>query len=160
MYLRKPHATLGDVCSVPDTEPGDDPDAALVAYAGDVAGEHVLILGHSAPAIMCALIRRGCVAATELGQSDRPEAQSVDLTIVPDVATLDDAALVIRHARRALMTAGRIVLRTAAEPSGRLAQGISSLLRLQGFSAVRRRRDGGRTVVSAELPFFGPLVHA
>ncbi len=160
MYLHNSHATLGDACSVPNAEPADDPDAALVAYAGDVTGKHILILGHGTPAIICTLIRSGCIAATELRQTDRPEALTADLTIVPDVATLDAAAVAILHGRRALRPAGRIVLRTAAEPSGNLGQGISSLLRLQGFSAVRRRDYGGRILVSADLPFFGPLVHA
>ena len=160
MYLCKQDATLSGVCSISDAEPEDDPDTALIAYARDVANGRVLILGYSAPAIMCALIRRGCASATELRQSDRPEAHTADLAIVPDVGALDDAALVIRNAKRALMTAGRILLCMAAEPSGRLLQGISSLLRQQGFSAIRWRRNRGKIIVSAALPDFSSLTHA
>src|ERR1700757_2278401 len=117
MYLCKQAAMLTGACTVADAEPEDDPGTALISYAGDVANDHVVILGHSAPAIMWTLIRRGCVSATELGQSDRPEAHTADLAIVPDVTALDDAALIIRNAKRALIKAGRIVLCIAAEPS-------------------------------------------
>ena len=160
MYLRQQHAAPDSVLSLSDAASEDDPSTALIAHAGEVANDHVVILGHSAPAIIYSLIRRGCVSATELGRNDRPEAHTADLAIVPAVATLDDAALVIRHARRALMTAGRIVLCIAAGPSGRLARGVSSLLLQQGFSAIRWRRRGGKTVVSAALPGFGVLTHA
>jgi hypothetical protein len=159
MYLGKQTSTPSSTYLISDAEPEDDPSTALVTYAGDVANDHVLILGHSAPAIMCTLIRSGCISATELGRSDRPDAHTADLAIVPDVGALDDAALVIRNAKRALMTAGRIVMCVAAEPSGRLAQGVAALLRQQGFSAIRWRRNGGKTLVSAALPGFGLLTH-
>jgi hypothetical protein len=160
MYLGRQYATPSDACPMPGAEPEDDPSTALITYAGSVAGDHVLILGHSAPAILCTLIRSGCMSATELGQSARPDAQTADLTIVPDVGALDNAALVIRHAKRALTAAGRIVLCTAAEPSGRLVRGISFLLQQQGFSAIKWQRKGGKVMVSAALPGFGPLTHA
>jgi len=160
MYLGRQHAAPNDAGPISSAEPEDDPSTALISYAGNVAGDHVLILGHSAPAIMCTLIRHGCVSATELGQRDRPDSQTADLAIVPDVGALDNAALAIRHAKRALTTAGRIVLCTAAEPSGRLVRGISSLLQQQGFSAIKWRRKGGKVMMSAALPGFGPLTHA
>ena len=160
MYLHANTATSPGVPAMSGTEIEDDPSTALIAYAGDVAGDHVLILGHTAPAIMWTLIRRGCISVTELGQRDRADAHMAELAIVPDVATLDDAALIIRHAKRALTAAGRILLCTAAEPSAGLAQGISSLLEQQGFSTIRRRRNEGKTVICAALSGFGALTHA
>jgi hypothetical protein len=160
MYFGKQSEPPGSAYLTSDAEPEDDPSTALVAYAGDVASEHVLILGHRAPAIMYALIRSGCVSVTELRQSDRPEAQTADLAIVPNIGALDDAALVIRHAKRALMAAGRIVLCIAAEPPGQLVRKIAALLQQQGFSAISWRRDGNRTLMSATLPGSGLLPHA
>jgi hypothetical protein len=160
MYICAQTATLGSVSAFSDAELEGDPSTALIACAGDVGRDRVLILGHSAPSIMWTLIRHGCVSATELGHGDRPDAHTADLAIVPNVGALDDVALIIRHAKRALVAAGRIVLCTAAAPSGRLVRGISIMLRQQGFSAIRWRRDGARAVVSAALTGFGPLTHA
>jgi len=159
MYLRANTASPVDISATSDAELESDPSMALVAYAGNIAGDHVLILGHNVPAIMWTLIRRGCISVTELGQRDRPDTNTADLAIVPHIGALDEAALVIQHAKRALTVTGRIVLCTAAEPSGGLAQGISSLLEQQGFSLVRRRRRAGKTLVSASLPGFGSLTH-
>jgi hypothetical protein len=161
MYLSTTAATPLGMSAMSKAElEDDDPSTALIAYAGQVAGDHVVILGHSVPAIMWTLIRRGCISVTELGQRDRPDTHTADLAIVPDVGALDNAALIIRHAKRALTVNGRIVLSTAAEPSGGLAQGISSLLQQQGFADIRRRRNAGKTVVFAALPGFGLLTHA
>jgi hypothetical protein len=159
MYLRHHDTPPQGARSLTGAAPEDDPSTALIACAGNVANDHAVILGHGAPAVICALIRAGCISATELGRCDRPEAHTADLAIVPDVGARDDAALIIRHAKRALTSAGRIVLSFAAEPPGRLAQDISSLLQQQGFSAIRWRVFGARTMMSAALPSFGHLHH-
>jgi hypothetical protein len=151
VYLCAKAATPASVSAISGAEVEDGPSTALISYAGDIASDHVLVLGHNAPAIMWTLIRRGCISVTELGRRDRPDTHMADLAIVPDVATLDDAALVIQHAKRGLTSAGRIVLCTATEPSGGLAQGISSLLEQQGFSVIRRRCNDGKTIICARL---------
>lgn len=143
----------------PDSGGEDNQDAALVASAGDVTGAHVLVLGHDSPDVLPALIRGGCAAATEPGAAARPEFHTAGVTIIPNVTTLGDAEPAIRNASRALTDAGRIVLRTASSPSSALAQGICRMLRIQGFTHVRLRNIGARTVVCAELPHFGHIAH-
>jgi hypothetical protein len=80
--------------------------------------------------------------------------------VVADVVSAESAPDIIGHARRALTTAGRIVLRCSSDPSGRLAQSVSRVLRLHGFSALRLRKAGTQILVTAELPFFGLSGHA
>jgi hypothetical protein len=75
--------------------------------------------------------------------------------VVPDLISADSAPGIVGHARRALATAGRIVLRCPSDPSGRLMQSVSRVLRLHGFSALRLRRAGMQTLLTAELPLFG-----
>ena len=137
----------------------DDPDSTLLDCLGDVAGEHALVLGPDL-GIMCALIRRGCLEVTELRQNDRPDARTADLAILPSIGSTDAAACAIAHARRGLAMSGRIVVRTVADPSGRLSQAIRSMLQMHGFSSIRVRRAMDRNVFSAELPLFGPLARA
>ena len=144
--------------TTPPTPPaGVDPDTALLQLAGEVRNEHALIIGPNALDLMCALIRRGAAEATLLRQGVRPERATADLTVATEVASLEQAISVLDHARRALTASGRLILRTAADPTGRLAQRIAEMLRLQGFSAVRARRAGDRTLVTGVLPWFGPL---
>ena len=92
---------------------------------------------------------------TELCRDDRPEPASTDLVVVPDLATADLALGIVGHARRALSATGRIVLCCPIDPSGRLARRVNRVLRLHGFSALRQRRIGMQTLVTAELPLFG-----
>lgn len=137
-----------------------DADAAnLLDGLGELAGERALLLGPHI-GIMCGLIRRGCEEVTELEQNERPEARHFSLVIVSALNGIDVAACVIAHARRGLAQAGRIVVRTAPEPSGQLGHAIESALRLQGFSLIRSRRIGGCAVFSAELPLLGPVPQA
>jgi hypothetical protein len=135
---------------------GPGPDAGLLDMIGDVAGERALILGRGALDLMCALIKCGAAGVTELCRDSRPERASADLVVVPDLAT----PVVLGHARRALGGAGRVVVRFRNDPSGRLVLGTSRDLRLHGFSTLRQRRFGVQTLVTAELPLFGPLGRA
>jgi len=132
-----------------------DPDTVLLACIGEVAGERALILGCGALDVMCALIRAGATEVTELCRNDRPEPASADLVVVPDLVSADSAPDIVGHARRALATAGRIVLRCQSDPYGRLMQSVSRVLRVHGFSALRLRRAGMQTLLTAELPLFG-----
>jgi hypothetical protein len=142
----------------PDHQAGPDPADALLDCAGAVGGEHAVILGCVSAEIMCGLLRRGAAAVTQLRRGERPEGQAADLVIVPEAGSAEAAAIAVGHARRALAPCGRVVLRIGADATGQLTLGVTRLLRLQGFSAIRQRRDGPGVLVSAELPIFGPLV--
>ena len=147
--------------TTPPTPPvGVDPDTALLQLAGELRNEHALIIGPNALDLMCALIRRGATEATLLRQGVRPERATADLAVATEIASTEQALSVMAHARRALTASGRLILRTTAEPTGRLAQRVAETLRLQGFAAVRTRRTGERTLVTGILPGFGPLTTA
>jgi hypothetical protein len=127
----------------------------LLDFAGSLEGEHVLVIG-GALAVMCALIGRGCAAAAEVQLPDRPVVEPADIALVPRLDTLEFAARAVALAQRVLTPCGRIVLRDRSE---KLARTAAALLRLNGFSAIRVRVVAGATLVSAERPFFGPLLH-
>src|SRR5580658_3045272 len=147
--------------TTPPTPPaGIDPDTAVLQLAGEVRNEHALLIGPNALNLMCALIRRGAAEATLLRQGIRPQRATADRAVATEIASPEQALSVLAHARRALTASGRLILRTAADPTGRLAQRIAEMLRLQGFSAVRALRAGDRTLVTGVLPGFGPLTPA
>src|SRR5271157_610239 len=50
---------------------GVDPDTALLQLAGEVRGEHALLIGPHALELMCALIRRGAAEVSLLRQGVR-----------------------------------------------------------------------------------------
>ncbi len=136
--------------AVAPPSPADDPALALLDGLTDLDGERALILGHGAVELMCALIRGGCEEVTELRSVDRPEPRVADLVLVPRLASLEQAAMIAGHARRALVPTGRIVLGV----TGHLAAPVMRVLRLHGFSALHRRDGAGGSVLSACLPDF------
>ncbi|MDR3537756.1 MAG: hypothetical protein P4L71_14760 [Acetobacteraceae bacterium] len=136
--------------------PGNDPALALLDGLTGLEDERVLILGHGAVELMCALIRGGCQEVTELRSCDRPEPHVADLVLVPQLASVEQAAMIAGHARRALVPTGRIVLGAP----GHLAVPVSRVLRLHGFSGLRRRDGAGGSVLSACLPAFSLAARA
>jgi hypothetical protein len=160
-------AALSDTGPGPqaDDPASDDPasdNRALLDCAGEVAGEHAVILGCGVGGsgtleLMCALLRRGTTAVTELRRGERPEPQAAELAIIANTTSAEDAVAAVAHARRALGPAGRVVVRVAADASGRLVRQVARLLRQHGFSAIRLRHDGVRTLLTGQLPMFGPL---
>lgn len=136
------------------------PAAALLQAAGEVRGEHILIIGSGALDIMCALLRKGAAAATMLRQGVRPEQRTAELALATGIDTMDHAESAITHARRALTTGGRVILATAVDPTRRLALAVARTLHMQGFSGVRIRTIGDRAVVAGELALFGPVARA
>jgi hypothetical protein len=143
--------------TTPPTPPaGVDPDTALLQLAGEVRNEHALIIGPNALDLMCTLIRRGVAEATLLRQGVRPERASADLTLATEIGSPEQTLSVLAHARRALTASGRLILRTTADPTGRLAKRVAEMLRMQSFTAVRARRAGDRTLVTGVLPWFAP----
>lgn len=134
-----------------------DPDATLLQLVGAVAGEHALIIGKGGLELMCILLRKGAAEVKLLRHGVRPEPATTDLAIATGIDSEERAVTVVAHASRALIGSGRVVLRIAADPAGRLAQKVADLLRLQGFSAVRLRRAGGCSVVAGARPWFGSV---
>ena len=147
MLLSRAHACL----STPTT-----PEIGLFDGIGPLEGARALVIGHGALEVVCGLIRRGCTAATEFPACGRvaPEADSVDVVIVPGAGSLSEAQRAIELAARALMLGGRIAVRYT--PGGS-APGIAALMRAYGFGAVRTRPTPAGTVLTAERPIFGPL---
>jgi hypothetical protein len=141
----------------PPPAPAVDPDTALLRLAGEVRNEHALIIGPNALELMCGLIRRGAAEVSLLRYGVRPERASVDLAVATEIGSPEQALPVVAHARRALTASGRLIVRTTADSTGRLAKLVAQMLRLNGFSAVRARRAGDRTLVTGVLPWFGPL---
>jgi hypothetical protein len=137
-----------------------DPSTELLQLAGTVDGEHALIIGGNAIDLMCALISRGAAEVQLMRPGVRPERASADLAVATDIASPDQIMSIMAHARRALAKSGRVILRTSADPTGRLARLVVQTLRMQGFSAVRARRTGDRSLVTGMLPLFGPLATA
>jgi hypothetical protein len=137
----------------PDGVPPRTTGDALLDAAGCVAGAHVVVLGADALPVLCALIRRGAAAAAEVQLGDRV-AEPAEIAIVPGVTSHAEAARAVASARRALLPCGVVVMRGV---DGGLAPEIMSLLRASGFAAIRARPDGDGTVVTAELPMFGPI---
>jgi hypothetical protein len=137
-----------------------DPDTALLQLAGEVGGEHALIIGPHALELMCALLRRGAAEVSLLRHDVRPERATADLAVATEIGSQEQALSAMAHARRALVASGRLILRINADPTGRLAKLVAQMLRLHGFSAVRTRHAGDRTLVTGTLPWFGPLVSA
>jgi hypothetical protein len=133
-----------------------DPDASVLQLAGEVRGEHALIIGAGGLELMCSLLRKGAAEVKLLRQGVRPEHAAADLAIATGIDSQDSAQAAIAHARRALADSGRLILRVVADPTGHLAQSIAQTLRLHGFSAVRVRRAGGCSLVAGALPWFGP----
>jgi hypothetical protein len=133
----------------------EGPSDALPDALGDLAGTHVLLLGLDV-AVMCALIRRGCAEVAELEPHERPEAHRFDRVIVPTVASADAALRAVAHARRALLPPGSVLLWTDCDPTGQIGETIRRALRLQGFSLIRVRRAGTRTIFTAMLSTLGP----
>src|ERR1700722_19591434 len=109
---------------------GADQDTALLQLTGEVRGEHALIIGPHALEIMCALIRKGAAEVALLRQGVRPERANADLAVATEIGSPEQILSVTTHARRALAASGRLILRTSADPTGRLARLVVQTLRL------------------------------
>jgi hypothetical protein len=137
-----------------------DPMRAMRTALRDVRDEEVLVIGPHGLEIMCDLLRRGARSVTLLQMDKRPEAHSVSLVVVPEAPSIEWLACVLGHARRALLPAGRIVLRVGSLVGRQLAAQISRMLRVHGYTAIATRQYGDQLLLSAELPGFGRQLHA
>lgn len=135
----------------PDGEPlQKDTDAALLECIGDVAGSHALILSDDGLELMCALLQRGCAAATTLRSNECVEAGTADLVVVPHASSTQVVEQAVKQARRAMLPHGRIVMRVESDLSGWVTFSAARLMRAQQFSAIRIRTFRNYTLLTAE----------
>ncbi len=141
-----PHARVPSA-PVPAASASD----ALLAEVGAPPRGHALVIGHRTLETLCGLIRRGCTGAAELRPGEpgalRPDAAQI--AVIPDPASLAEAALCVAIARRALSGGGRIAIRDAA---GRHRRELTTLLRTQGFVAVSARDTPHGLLVLGKWP--------
>jgi hypothetical protein len=128
----------------------DDPEKSLLDSLAGLAGERALILGLNIE-IMCGLIQRGCREVTEMERDDHPEAGSVELVVVPAVASEAAAERAVALARRGLTNFGRIVMRTARSPSAALRAAVLDSLRRHRFFLTDVCTSMDRTAYVATL---------
>ncbi len=137
-----------------------DRDGVLLDCLGDLSDTHAVVLGDHALELLCALIRRGCAAATAIRAGEKMEADSASLIVVPQGVTLETIEPMLRQAKRALMPNGRIALRVDSDHSGWVSFSAARILRAHGFCAIRVRALADQTLLTAERPFFGPTLHS
>lgn len=127
----------------------------LIEFAGNVTGEHILVIGHDMPAILADLTCRGAAEVVLLGPNAQPEADTVDLVLVSKIASIDYAIRAVAIARHALVGTGRIALRLLGKPAGGLVDGVTRLLRDHDFSAIRLRNADDSVIACATLSLSG-----
>jgi hypothetical protein len=125
--------------------PDDDLLEPVWRLAGDLERARVLIVAEHGLDLMCGLIRRGCLAATELRAGEKPDAGDYDVVVV---TALMPPEAVIRLAHRALGANGRLI---AGVGAGRASGAMVRLLRLNGFAGIRMTSLPGLVLVSASL---------
>jgi hypothetical protein len=119
--------------------------ALMLAAAGPLDGVRAFVAASHGLDVLCALIRRGCQAATCLKPGVRADRGEHDLVLVPDIATPAAADEAIRTAHRALTPSGRVVMGVTGD-----AAAVSRRLRLNGFRSIRTRAFPGFSIVTAE----------
>jgi hypothetical protein len=145
--LRKPPPQPKRQCDRPDGN-GIEP---FLSVAGPLAAAHVLIVADHGLDLLCALIQRGCVAATCLRSAAKADAPAYDLVLVLEVTDIPSFEHVIEVARHALLPSGRLVIGVTELPTfGRLSVALARRLRLNGFRAIRTTIPG-QTVMQADL---------
>jgi hypothetical protein len=133
---------------------------AMRAALRDVRDEEVLVIGPHGLEVMCDMLRRGARSVTLLRMDKRPEAHSASLVVVPEAPSIEWLACVLGHARRALLPAGRLVLRVGTLAGRQLVAQITRMLRIHGYTAIVARQSGDELVLNAEMPGFGQQLHA
>jgi hypothetical protein len=141
-----PHS-LAAFATTPTPSAGD----LMLDRLAPLAGVHALVLGHDTLEVLCGLIRRGAAGAIELRPDEHggPRPDSAQLAVLPDPASVPEAAYFVAIARRALRPGGRIAIRDAG---GQRRRELAALLRAQGFVAICTHFTEGDAVVLGERP--------
>ena len=146
--------TISPTISLATTAAPAGLEAELVGRLGEVAGARVAVIGGGSLDVMCALIRAGCAAVSEIAVTERARLEAAEIAIVPRAASLAAVAQAVPVALRSLLPGGRIVLR---DPTCQLARDFADLLRTSGFSKIRVTRGESGCFVTGERPIFGRL---
>jgi hypothetical protein len=125
------------------------PEDPLLDFTGPVGGSHALVVGAKGSALLCALLRRGCLAATSLRPAERPDGRQYDLLIAPGIGSADCLDHLTAQAARALLPTGRLALRVLGRAGSDLVQATLQMLRLHGFTDVQTVMTGGGTLIRA-----------
>jgi len=145
-------------------QPEPDSLDPLLRFAENIETSHALIIAEHGLDLLCALIRRGCIAAASIRPRDKADTEAYDLILVPLVTALPSLEHLTRLARRSLMPDGRLIVGLPPDPAGHspLALALARRLRLNGFAALRLAYFPGITVLQADLqvqPGLIPLSH-
>jgi hypothetical protein len=132
----------------PETESLDP----LLQSAADIESSYVLIIAEHGLDLLCALIRRGCIAAAAVRPHEKADLEAYNLVLAPFVTDLPSLDDVIRVARRSLSPHGRLIVGLLPDPAGRdLSLALARRLRLNGFAALRTVTFPRIIVLQADL---------
>ncbi|CAH2601796.1 conserved protein of unknown function [Rhodovastum atsumiense] len=132
----------------PPSLPRSDVDD-LVDAAEPLADVRAVVIGAGSVDVLCALLRRGCAAATMLRPDLRAPTEVAELVVLSASDSAPGIGGLLRLARRRLQPDGRIVLR---ERRVTRTRDLTSLLAAQGFTSVRCRVLHSGAVLSTTLP--------
>jgi hypothetical protein len=133
--------------------------AQFLDVLGDLAGERALLLRPDED-LAAALRLGGCSVVHQIAGDGHFKPAEADVAIIPDLGPDECVTAAIAQARRALAGSGRVLVGISAAPHDRIALTAAAALRRSGFSAIRTVHRRDRTVVTAEVPFFGPCLRA
>ena len=122
---------------------------ALLECIESLRPNRVLVLGEESLEILCALIRIGCEAASEMRAAERPDPHSADLAAAVMPRLHGNLAHLLSQARRALVPAGWMALQADGDPAGSRAWHGGLLLRQAGFLDIRSIGVGGSAILLA-----------
>ena len=75
-------ASVATRCPEPESAETDPLDP-LLRLAGNVAATRAVVIANHGIDLLCALIRRGCMAAAAIRPGNKPDAKSSNLMLVP-----------------------------------------------------------------------------
>ena len=132
-----------------------EPDSLdpLLRFAKNLETSHALVIAEHGLDLLCALVRRGCMAAATIRPRDKTDADAYSLILVPLVTELPSLEHLTRVARRSLMPRGRLIVGLPPDTSGRnpLGLALARRLRLNGFAVACMAHFSGIIVLQADL---------
>ena len=144
--------------------PADGAPAARLALLEAIEGlqpHRVLVMGDDALEILCALIRIGCDAASELRASERPEWHCADMVVATAPKGWPNLQHLLTQASRALVQGGGLVLQVTGPAAETRARHAGLRLRRAGFAEARVATAADGAILVARLPEPGAqTIHA
>jgi len=130
---------------------------SFLRLAGNVFGTRVVVIANHGLEMLCALIRRGSMAATAIRPGNKSDANSSNLMLIPASTEFSSLEQLIRVARGSLMPGGRLIVGVPADAGGQTTSPLARRLRLNGFGAWRVVRQPELSLLSAELNPSSPI---